>query len=308
MLKNKSFQKSSPLGNEAATRSFGAGLITHQITGKTYFQAWSFDVKFEGYNIPRHLDITTSNHASYPGNRLTPMPEIERQAGIALAEKRMDAGMCPCCGKEQCPAAFEKGEKALSFEDYYKLNETKAEAGWKKRKNELSPRAEKRMKQLNNMIYRKENECECEGRVFPEPPCDVFREGISKGKYVNIVNVWESKIDDYRNWHLNQYGIELHTESHFIDELIRSHSDSSKMQSIRDSRSSFRRGDPDLKKYSNQISTPASRLERTNHVVPKEAGGCPGHLEEGGDQNLQPQQTLCSVCQGIDQYFTDNWQ
>lgn len=62
MLKDKSFYKTSPLGDEAATRSFGANVITHTITGKTYFVAWSMDVKFEGQNVDRHLDLTTSNH------------------------------------------------------------------------------------------------------------------------------------------------------------------------------------------------------------------------------------------------------
>ncbi len=67
MLKDQSFYKTSPLGNEAATKSFGANVITHTITGKTYFVAWSMDVKFEGKNVDRHMDMTTSNHNSPPG-------------------------------------------------------------------------------------------------------------------------------------------------------------------------------------------------------------------------------------------------
>lgn len=67
MLKDKSFYKSSPLGDEAATRSFGANVITHTITGKTHFIAWSMDVKFEGKNVDRHMDMTTSNHNPPPG-------------------------------------------------------------------------------------------------------------------------------------------------------------------------------------------------------------------------------------------------
>jgi hypothetical protein len=64
MLKDQSFYKTSPLGDEAATRSFGANVLTHVITGKTYFVAWSMDVKIESQNIDRHTDLTTSNHAS----------------------------------------------------------------------------------------------------------------------------------------------------------------------------------------------------------------------------------------------------
>jgi hypothetical protein len=69
MQKDQSFYKTSPLGNEAATNGQGAGVVTHVITGKTYFVSWSMDVKFEGLNVPRHTDITTSNHAS-------PMPNV----------------------------------------------------------------------------------------------------------------------------------------------------------------------------------------------------------------------------------------
>lgn len=74
MLKDQSFYKTSPLGNEAATNSQGAGVVTHVITGKTYFITWSMDVKFEGQNVDRHTDMTTSNHASPMANRVVPTP------------------------------------------------------------------------------------------------------------------------------------------------------------------------------------------------------------------------------------------
>src|SRR5215472_5762722 len=66
MLKDQSFYKTSPLGDEAATNSFGGSVVTHVITGKTYFKAWSMDVQFEGLNVDRNLDLTGSNHASPP--------------------------------------------------------------------------------------------------------------------------------------------------------------------------------------------------------------------------------------------------
>ena len=70
MLKDISFYETSPLGDEAATKGLGAGVVTHVITGKTYFVAWSMDVKFEGENVDRHIDLTTSNHASLIGNMM----------------------------------------------------------------------------------------------------------------------------------------------------------------------------------------------------------------------------------------------
>jgi len=70
MLKRKSYFKKST-GDEAATKTLGMGVITHQITGKVYFASWSPDVKFEGQNVVRHLDLTTHNHMSDPGNSPT---------------------------------------------------------------------------------------------------------------------------------------------------------------------------------------------------------------------------------------------
>src|ERR1700677_482081 len=67
MLKDQStFKKST--GDEAATKSLGMGVITHQIQGKANFVAWSMDVKFEGENVPRRLDLMGHNEASSPPN------------------------------------------------------------------------------------------------------------------------------------------------------------------------------------------------------------------------------------------------
>lgn len=49
-------------GDEAATRSFGMNVGSHTLGGKTVAQAWSFDVRFEGQNVLRLLDLTTSNN------------------------------------------------------------------------------------------------------------------------------------------------------------------------------------------------------------------------------------------------------
>lgn len=62
MLKNKSYFKKSS-GDEAGSAP-KKGVVTSQIQGKIYFVAWSMDVKFEGENVVRHLDMTTHNHAS----------------------------------------------------------------------------------------------------------------------------------------------------------------------------------------------------------------------------------------------------
>src|SRR5688572_855418 len=60
-LKNASHYKKSS-GDEAATKTLGMGVVTHTIQGKMKHAAWSMDVKFEGKNVIRHMDLTTHNH------------------------------------------------------------------------------------------------------------------------------------------------------------------------------------------------------------------------------------------------------
>ncbi|WP_454063413.1 DUF4150 domain-containing protein [Candidatus Nitrospira salsa] len=113
MLKDKSFYKTSPLGDEAATKSLGAGVITHTITGKTYYVAWSMDVKFEGQNVDRHLDLTTSNHASPTATAAGPMIGAESGSGDSHKEE-----MCPCCKAPMHSEAQKNGEKMSASEWY----------------------------------------------------------------------------------------------------------------------------------------------------------------------------------------------
>ena len=77
MLKNKSYFKRST-GDEAGSAP-KKGMLTSKTMGKVYFNMWSMDVKVEGENVVRHLDITTHNHASMPGNT-PPWPYIDSMA------------------------------------------------------------------------------------------------------------------------------------------------------------------------------------------------------------------------------------
>jgi len=71
MLKNSSSFKQSS-GDEAATKSQGMGVMSGGIQGPVYFMMWSMDVKIEGENAVRHMDMTTGNHASPQGNAAVP--------------------------------------------------------------------------------------------------------------------------------------------------------------------------------------------------------------------------------------------
>jgi hypothetical protein len=118
MLKNKSSFKKS-MGDEAGSAP-KKGLITSKNMGKVYFTMWSMDVKVEGENVVRMLDLTTHNHASLPGNT-PPWPYIDEVAvpGITAAckdEVAKEKKACSdsagnyksgkeCCDSEECQEA-----------------------------------------------------------------------------------------------------------------------------------------------------------------------------------------------------------
>ncbi len=271
MLKNKSYYKSSPLGNEPATRSFGASVITHQISGKTYFNAWSFDVKFEGKNVDRHLDLTTSNHGSFPGG--PPQTALEKQTFGKIQE-----GKCPCCD-----GPLHSDGKPMSADQWYgsrveregevdpvKFKKRAAKAA-KKGKILTPPKTlkEKRAETRSILNQAKQREgCTCAGsdnKVMPEPPCNVFY-GIPPAE-PNLAAAQKKQSAMTAASRLKWYGAS---------------------------------GDPESG-YKHQYSKETGCSE-VMHLVPLSAGGCPGAPGKNG--NLQCKDSLCNVCKGIDDQFS----
>ena len=121
MLKNKSCFKRST-GDEAGAAPM-KGVVTHKNMGKVYFTAWSMDVKIEGENVVRMLDMTTHNHGSVPGNS-PPWPYVDEVAapGITEAckndmehEKKVCEGVKdPCKGIEKKPPSGEGSTRGIS--------------------------------------------------------------------------------------------------------------------------------------------------------------------------------------------------
>jgi hypothetical protein len=70
-LKGKSKYKKSN-GDEAATKSLGMGVISHNIGGSVKHKVGSFDVKAEGASVVRLLDLTTGNHINSGNGCLAP--------------------------------------------------------------------------------------------------------------------------------------------------------------------------------------------------------------------------------------------
>lgn len=102
MLKNKSYFKKSS-GDEAGCAP-KKGVITSKIQGKIYFTSWSMDVKFEGENVVRHLDLTTHNHASPTPNSppwVHMASQLFRPGGVC--EGMDDLKLQPY--KEDCPSS-----------------------------------------------------------------------------------------------------------------------------------------------------------------------------------------------------------
>lgn len=127
MLKDQSYYKKSS-GDEAGSAP-KKGVITSQITGKVFFTAWSMDVKFEGQNVDRHLDLTTHNHGSGPNT-----PPMANQDAAASADAETcqdkkdnfkkecdppkmvdDKRQCSeeCCEKQKCQPVAKKDDKKL---------------------------------------------------------------------------------------------------------------------------------------------------------------------------------------------------
>jgi hypothetical protein len=114
MLKNKSYFKKST-GDEAGCAA-KKGVVTSVNRGKVYFTSWSMDIKFEGENVVRHMDLTTHNHASEPPQ--TPpwmhVDEMAIEVRAACADE-IDAAEGACRGKtpSNCGSACKKAQKCL---------------------------------------------------------------------------------------------------------------------------------------------------------------------------------------------------
>ena len=114
-LKNKScFKKST--GDEAGSAA-KKGVITSKNTGKVFFEAWSMDVKIEGQNAVRHLDLTTNNHASTPGDTPT-WPYCDEMFLAAIEAWGSAHDLCKCCKRLVHSEAQLKGQE-ITEEEFY---------------------------------------------------------------------------------------------------------------------------------------------------------------------------------------------
>jgi len=123
MLKNKSYFKKST-GDEAGSAA-KKGVITSTNRGKVYFNSWSMDVKFEGENVVRHLDLTTHNHMSVPGNSPT-WPYLDN---MSMAKKREACGDEMDAVAANCPNANKMGKTHKDCPKYGKTKQSNKNFG-----------------------------------------------------------------------------------------------------------------------------------------------------------------------------------
>lgn len=88
-VQDSNFSTSS--GDEAG--SAGGGVASGMIQGKAEFVNYSFDVQFEGKNVPRSFDLMLHNSKNTP-----PFPVL--QGPVVALGKDPDKPKCVCCGEE----------------------------------------------------------------------------------------------------------------------------------------------------------------------------------------------------------------
>ena len=108
-IKNKS-DLSKTTGTEAGCAA-KKGIITSKNTGKSYFNSWSNDVKFDGEPVIRMSDLATHNHGS-PSNTVTwPHTASISVGGVKCSKIFDDLGISVHPhSKSDCNTPFEESE------------------------------------------------------------------------------------------------------------------------------------------------------------------------------------------------------
>lgn len=114
MLKNKSYFKKST-GDEAGCAP-KKGVATSKNMGKVYFTMWSMDVKCEGENVVRNLDLTTHNHGSQPSNT-PPMTYVDVVAFgdpvQCMGDSAKATSACSGCSPDKCTEECKKKQACI---------------------------------------------------------------------------------------------------------------------------------------------------------------------------------------------------
>jgi hypothetical protein len=281
-LAQQSYYKSSPLGDEAATRSFGANVITHQITGKTYFQAWSFTVEFEGKGVCRHMDICTSNHMSQTGGVPAPAPG-QSQGGTGGG----GTDECGCCHGPMHSAAQKKGE-SMTGDQWYNPNYASNPPPWydpSKCPKGQTPAPTKREQMWIDMAQAVMQEAKDKGCHSSLPPNDPSNPCAAH--YVTEIEEKKKNEKDYETM------METIDPANTKAQLVLQYGEKLGEEV-------FARGE-----RLNKAISPGSGATSIAHKTAKAAGGCPigeGNLEPVSDDCADIENKMSTVQNGLAQY------
>jgi hypothetical protein len=146
MLKDKSYFKKST-GDEAGSTP-KKGVVSSKITGKVYFTMWSMDVKFEGENVVRHLDMTTHNHGNTPNTGPWPYTDAAARGKGGDCDQEVANEKAACKdydphkkgGGDVCEKVPElmKGPKELTRDEHMALAQSIQRGGGGKSRKKMS--------------------------------------------------------------------------------------------------------------------------------------------------------------------------
>ena len=169
------------------------------------------DVKFEGKNVCRHNDMTTSNHAS-GGTTDVPAPALELLDKAAADDKSDPTKWCQCCKIHPPHSENQKNGNDITEDDFYNPKETGLRAktvgidkpsGLPKYKMAKGPPSKGEAKQIETALKRVADmrAGPCKDQVPPgDPPasneCNKYYRITAKEKE-DIDILYNAAADDY---------------------------------------------------------------------------------------------------------------
>lgn len=287
-LAQQSYYQPSVLGDEAATRTFGMNILSHTITGKTYFRAWSMDVKIEGKNVCRHFDITTSNHACDP---TTTAPVITTES---QTEELIKEGKCPCCeGLLHPNQVDEKGQPypLIKEKDYYKRRGEQAEATMQSKLDSIPgdiARGEAYTKDPVKLAFVQQR-CAEQLQEVKDARATIANARNIKPPCENLHNPKDEKCGAHFDMsrslrELAPPGTPDKEKKNVVREKVLGFTDKVKVE---------------CRKQWRAKGKTVGKSSPVNHMTPLSAGGCPT-----GQKNLVPSDALSPECQAVDKAQT----
>jgi hypothetical protein len=283
-LENKSYYKTSPLGDEACTKSFGANVIDHGNAGKTYCQAHSSDTKVEKKGVTRTGDLTTSNHTSDQpgGGAMTP-----QVAGGGSGTNKDDEPTCPCCNgplhvnqKDASGAPLKKTTSKKYYESK-KAEIDKKSAGFDAWAAQNPHRlGETMVLKFGSDLF----------GAFSGTPAQIAVEEARRGKQMlQELEQLMGENKDCPNVHKSEDGC----GTHFADVPPGAATAARKKEFADEVR------DEANKRAASKLGRPVPLKTKVNHITPLDAGGCPK-----GSGNTVSDAELSGPCKKIDDLQT----